>query len=83
MAKKSNKIHLAMAVAAITQLGLSVIIPIIFCIYITGWLQRKFSPGNWILILGIIVGVISGFYSMISLLRLILDKINRQNDDRD
>ena len=41
----------------ITQLGLSVAIPLGGFVLVALWLQRKFQLGPWVMILGVILGI--------------------------
>ena len=40
-----------------TQLGLSLVIPLLLCLLAAGWLQRRFQLGNWILLVGLGLGL--------------------------
>lgn len=44
----------------LTQLGLSIITPILLCILGAVWLQNRFHLGGWVLIVGILLGVGGG-----------------------
>lgn len=44
----------------ISQLGLSTLLPPGACILLSVWLKRQFSWGNWVVILGAVVGLIAG-----------------------
>lgn len=54
---------LAKGLAGFTQLGLCTALPVIFFIWGASWLQTKFSLGNWVLLAGIFLGIISGLYT--------------------
>ena len=43
----------------LTQLGLSVAVPLAGFILLAVWLRERFSLGPWVLIAGVIVGLIS------------------------
>ena len=43
----------------LTQLGLSVAAPLVCFIGLALWLQQRFDLGSWVLITGVIAGVIS------------------------
>lgn len=45
----------------LTQLGLNMIIPLLFFFFLSLWLDRKLDAHNIILILGVVTGVVSGF----------------------
>ena len=45
------------ALVWITQLGMSVAAPLAGCILLAVWLKNQFSLGNWVIIVGLILGV--------------------------
>ena len=54
---KNSKKQIITALGWITQLGLSVAISLLIWIGIASWVQRKFSLGNYVMIIGILMGV--------------------------
>ena len=54
---KDSKKEIFTALSAISQLGLSVVISFLLWIGIASWIQRKFSLGNGVMIIGIILGI--------------------------
>ncbi len=40
-----------------TQFGLNMMIPPLFCTGIAWWLAKRFSWGNWVVLIGILLGV--------------------------
>lgn len=56
----------------VTQLGISVAVPPAAFILLAVWLRNKFDWGSWILIVGIILGVVcaaEGFFSSLKAMR--------------
>lgn len=53
----------------ITQLGLSVAVPLGGFIALAIWLQNKFGLGVWIVIVGVILGVLCAFEGLRSSLK--------------
>ena len=68
---KSNKNEIAKALSMITQIGISVITPVLICVFGAKYLVEKFLPGHKYLIA--ILGAASGIYTMIKLIRGITD----------
>lgn len=62
----------------LTQLGFSVAGPLVCYILLALWLQRCFSLGNWILLLGIGLGILSA----VDGLRSSLKALERLTKDR-
>ncbi len=49
----------------ITQFGVSLIVPLLICVFVSLWIQSKFSTGYWVVIVGILLGIsalINTFY---------------------
>lgn len=61
----------------LTQFGLSVCVPPVLFVAISVWLQKKFVLGNWIVALGVILGILGA----VSSLRYSLKAIERQGRD--
>lgn len=56
----------------LTQLGLSVAVPLGGFILLAVWLQNRFSWGNWVIVVGIILGAIcaaEGLFSSLKAMR--------------
>ena len=43
----------------LTQLGLSVALPLVGCILVAVWLRNRFDWGTWVIWVGVILGLIS------------------------
>lgn len=41
----------------VTTLGVSLITPVVIAVYAALWLQRRFSLGGWVVIVGIVFGL--------------------------
>ncbi len=63
----------------LTQLGLSVALPPAGFILLALWLQRRFEWGNWVLWVGVALGVICAFDG----LRTSLKALTRITKDKD
>ena len=50
--------------ALLSQIGFSMIVPIIGCVWIGNFLMNKFELGSWVLFLFIILGVFSAFANL-------------------
>ena len=50
-------IQFGKALSQISQLGLSVAAPIVLSVWVSGWISRKFGLGNWVMLIGIVLGV--------------------------
>lgn len=60
----------------ITQLGISMLVPILLCTFFGVWLGQRFSA-NWIPVVGFIVGAAAG---MESVYKIVKKYINTKND---
>ena len=68
------------AFSTVTQLGLSIALPIVAFILLAGYLRSKFGLGNWVTVIGILLGVGSGFCSLFQFWKLV-EKTSRRKDD--
>ena len=64
----------------LTQLGLSIALPLAGFVLLALWLRNTFSLGNWVLWVGIVIGVISAIDGLIQSLR-ILDRLSKKKED--
>ncbi|MDD6237102.1 MAG: AtpZ/AtpI family protein [Clostridiales bacterium] len=55
--KRGEWFRLLKIAVQFTQLGLSLVIPLLLCLLAAGWLQRRFQLGNWILLVGLGLGL--------------------------
>lgn len=53
----------------LTQLGISMLTPLFMCLFAALWLQRKFALGDWVVLAGLVIGLISGAQAFISFLK--------------
>ncbi len=74
-----NKPVLA-ALAMVTQFGLGTVTPMILCILAALWLKSRFALGDWAVLIGVLLGVGSGFMSMIKMIRQ-MNELNKEDDE--
>jgi len=53
----------------LTQLGLSVALPIAGFVLLAVWLQRQFSLGVWVIIVGVVLGLICSVQGLLNSLK--------------
>ena len=68
------------AFAMITQFGLGTATPMILCILAAVWLKNRFALGDWAVLTGVLLGVGSGFMSMIKMIRQ-MSGLSKEDDD--
>ncbi len=71
MEKKKDYNKIIRAFAWITQLGLNMVTPLILCIFIAGYIQRKFQLGNTIMLISILLGIGGSFMSLVNFIRTV------------
>lgn len=64
----------------LTQLGLSVALPLAGFVLLGVWLNQRFALGTWVVIAGLVVGLCSAIAGLRSSLRL-LERLTRQKKD--
>lgn len=77
---KNNHKEILQALNSITQLGLSVIISFLIWIFIAMWVKNKFQLGNFVMIIGILLGLGSAVLSFVKFCRLVSPK--EKNDGK-
>lgn len=65
----------------LTQLGLSVAIPLAGFVLLAVWLKNRFGWGNWVLFVGIGLGLFCAIDGFVKNLQL-LDKLNKEKDPK-
>ena len=65
----------------LTQLGLSVVFPLAGFTLIAVWLRLKFDLGIWVIIVGIILGLICAVNGFINSLK-ILNRLSKDKKDK-
>ena len=66
---KNNTFRILQNLTFLTQLGISLAVPPVLCIFGAGFLQRRFGLGDWVLLAGILLGVGGSFSSLLSFSR--------------
>lgn len=74
---RNTRREIAKALNSITQLGLSVVISFLLWIMIASWLQKTFSLGNYIMIIGILFGTGSAVLSFLKFCQKATGKENK------
>lgn len=77
---KNNHKEIFQALNSISQLGLSVVISFLLWIFIAMWIRDKFNLGNFVMIIGILLGLGSAVLSFIKFCGLISPK--EKNDEK-
>ena len=70
------------ALAMITQFGISTITPMLLCIFVALWLKNRFALGDWVVLIGVIMGIGSGFLSMMKMIRQ-MSELSKKEDEND
>lgn len=53
----------------LSQLGLSTLLPPAACILLSVWLKKQFSWGDWVVIVGAVLGLIAGIRGFFAVLK--------------
>lgn len=78
-----QKMRILNAMSYLTQLGLSVALPPVLCILLGVWIQGRTGVGEWIIVVMLIVGLISGACSFASFYKRFAHTNNGNEDDMD
>ncbi len=81
MPKEEKKFYKSLSnLALLSQVGFSMIVPIIGCVWIANFLMKKFNLGIWVLFLFIILGVTSAFANLFRLTKFSSKTKENEND---
>ncbi len=69
--------------ALVTQLALSIVTPCILTIALCYWLRGKFGLGDWIMVVGILWGLASGFVSAWKYLKKAVEDAEKRQEEYD
>lgn len=72
---------IAAALTSVMQTALSLLVPVFICIFAAKYLTDKFRLPPFVMIVGIVFGAASGFYSMIKYITSTARTVNRDDDD--
>lgn len=64
----------------LTQLGLSVAVPLAGFILLAVWLKNSFGWGQWVIWVGIVCGLYSALHGLVQSLK-VLSRASEQKDD--
>ena len=68
MADKKDGYYKALSnLALISQIGISMVVPIIGCVWLANYLMKRFDLGVWVLFIFIILGVMTAFTNLYKL----------------
>lgn len=65
--KNNGKKDMLKNLSLITQVGLSIVVPIILGVYLGGWLDKVFKKDMLFSIIFIILGAMAGFMNLLNL----------------
>lgn len=65
----------------LTQLGLSVALPLAGFIFLALWLRSQFGWGDWVLWVGIVMGLISALNGLLQSLKLLAGLSGKKSEE--
>lgn len=60
MGRRSGILETLRLLSYVTQFGFSVMMPIVLCVMLGVWLNLRFGIGEWLIVVLLVVGLISG-----------------------
>lgn len=80
---KNNRKEFALALTAITQLGVNVVVSFLLWIFIATWIKNKFSLGNYVVVTGIVLGMGSAALSFYDFCKKVSRATEKENHNED
>lgn len=65
----------------VTQLGLSVALPLAGFIFLALWLRSQFGWGNWVIWVGVALGLVSALDGLVQSLKILSRLSKKKQDD--
>ena len=78
----NNRMKMFKNLALLTQLGLSLISPIIVCMLLCWWIIGKTGAGSWVYIIGIIAGFGASFMTAYKFYRATVRKHEKEMEEK-
>lgn len=78
MKKQNEFVEITKGLSYLTQLGLSIITPVILCAFLGSFLKKRFNIPDFLLIIIILIGVLSGISSAVSFVKSYLRRIENE-----
>lgn len=79
--ERSRKMRDLKMLVWLTQLGLSIALPPAGFVWLAVWLRGRFSLGNWVIFVGIVLGIagaVDGFRSSLKAMQM-MERQNKEN----
>lgn len=68
------------ALGMVTQFGITTITPILLCIFAALWLKNRFGLGDYVILIGVLLGVGSSFLSMMKMIRQMSELAKKEDE---
>ena len=81
--KETSHAKLLLGLVTVGQLGITLITPILLCTLLGVWLNNRFSLGAWVVIVGVICGVISAGCSFYAFARRALYDQEQEESEKE
>ena len=81
MGKKNGMFEVLRGISYLTQVGLSLATPIVLCLLGAYWLQERFDTGSWMMLAGLVIGLISGLINLWNFFKFVEKKALRSTDN--
>lgn len=81
MDKKKHNRNIVRALSMVTQLGITMLVPIVLCFFVGRWLDEKLNT-NFLMIIMTILGILAGYRNLFAITRPLL-KGEREKEDEE
>lgn len=81
--KKKTDWSVLRYLAYFTQFGVTMIVPPVLCAYGAFWLKGRFGLGNWVVVAGIVLGVVTAAAGVRDLLRMTENQARRRQQEEE
>ena len=78
----NNRMKMFKNLALLTQLGLSLIAPLLVCMFVCWWIIGKTGAGSWVYIIGTVLGLGASFMTAYNFYKSINRKHEKENEGK-
>ncbi len=80
MEKEKSSFSIWKGIVLLSQAGIGFATPLLLCIYGADFLDKQFSAGSWLMILGILAGIAGGLFNACLILHKAFQSFNRKGE---
>lgn len=65
----------------VSGLSASLITPVVLCLYVAYWLQKRFMLGNWVILLSLVLGICAAIVNIRKFFKFVREQAEKRNKE--